>query len=277
MQNESDSRSVELSRPDSRLPWFILCTAMMIGWASLGAAQTPENHPWIAHAPGEFVRLIDKGNVKIQVDDALIRKTGKSALTIFRFAVDFDYKFRVESMESGARTGSWKFRIVSWMDEPKIRQEHTIFIPSSFQPLEPWRSQLLRHEFDHISISTDPRLAKIFQRVLQRRKNWIAVFEQKDAPNESQLRERVQEDIAQTVKNFESMIQLQYDFLDKISSEGMATIDSRSEFFQDLYTVAGLERCRFEYLATIKSFVADRLTTSASKQEVAQHYLFLNP
>ncbi len=66
----------------------------MLAATSYGQPSSPNR--WLSEAPGEMVRLIDKGQVDIQIDDDKLRQTGKAALTIFRFALDFDYKFRAE-------------------------------------------------------------------------------------------------------------------------------------------------------------------------------------
>ena len=240
-------------------------------------AQSPKTHPWLAQAPGEFGRLIDRGNVQVKVDDERIRLARKSALTLFQFAADFDSKFRYEWMESKPQNGLWKARIVAWMDQPKIRLEHTICIPSTYNPAEPWTSKLLKHEFDHVAISTDPRLVKIIKRVLQRRRTWVAQFEQPTLPSENDVRDRIRQEIGLEIKNCERMVQAQYDRLDKESSEGLSTIGNRLEFFLELYSVSGLERCQFEYVDEVRAMLTDKRLDNPTKKEVEQHYLFLSP
>jgi Cu/Ag efflux protein CusF len=239
-------------------------------------AQESKPHPWMASAPGEFVRLIDRGNVKITIDDERIAKAKKSALTLFQFSVKYDFKFRYEWIQGDPAETAWNARIIAWMDQPKVRLDHTICLQSTFQPREPWQSKLLKHEFDHVAISTDPRLVSIIQRVLQRRRNWVAKWEQDTQPSESDVRKRVQEEIDLEVKICEHMIQLQYDALDRESSDGLSDIRDRKPFFQELYSIQGLERCKFEYTDAIRSFVKEKLSSPTVESEVAKHYLFLS-
>lgn len=234
-----------------------------------------EPHPWLANAPGEFVRLIEKGNVRIQVDDDRIRRSGKAALTHFQFSIDFDFKYRPEWIPSTAQSGVWKAKITAWLDQPKINPEHIIYVPSTFRPEDPWRSRLLKHEFDHVAVSSDPRLVKIIQRILQRRKTWIESFEQPTRPTDSEIRERIRQDVERTVKSCELMIQSKYDELDKQSTDGLTALPDRMDFFVDLYSVEGLARSQFEHLDLVKSFVADRLSGDAAIKEIENHYLFL--
>lgn len=249
---------------------------LVLAYDRVHCQEDSSPHPWMSDAPGEFVRLIDKGNVSIQVDDELVRKSGKSAITIFRFALDFDYKFRSQWVESGARSGVWKAKITSWIDQPKVRPEHTICIPSKFNPKSPWQSALMKHEFDHVAISTDPRLIKIIQKVLERRKTWVEEFEQATMPRESEIRQRIEVEVGRTVKICETMIQAQYDELDKKSTDGMSSIENRQEFFLGMFSVQGLERCKFAFLADMRAFVSDRLSNDSTAKEVEEHYLYLS-
>ncbi|HUP77339.1 MAG TPA: hypothetical protein VM260_02180, partial [Pirellula sp.] len=78
-------------------------------------AQLVKPHPWLADAPGEFVRLIDRGNVKIVVEDDRVRNSGKAALTVFQFVIDYDFKFRHQLLGYDKQAQAWRARIVAWM------------------------------------------------------------------------------------------------------------------------------------------------------------------
>ena len=145
-------------------------------------AQAITPLPWVADAPGEFVRLIDRGNVRIVVDDDLVKKAGKQALTLFKFVVAYDFKYRHQTLGYDRETNTWQSKIEAWMDQPKIKIEHKICLKSDFQPASPWESKLLRHEFDHVAISSDPRMSKIMKRVLQQRREWTAKWVQPNPP-----------------------------------------------------------------------------------------------
>ncbi len=242
-----------------------------------GFAQSGKSHPWLADAPGEFVRLIDRGNVKIVVDDDRIRKSGKTALTLFQFVIDYDFKFRHQLLGVDKESHVWQAKISAWIDQPKVKLDHTICIPSDFAPASPWESKLLRHEFDHVAISTDPRLVKIIKRALQQRRQWIGKWEQTGAPSEQDIRKNIFEAIAAEVKSLEQLVQSQYDKLDIESNQGLSSINSRKDFFKSLYTVEGLERCKYVFEDGMREFVKEKLSNAASQKEVDGHYLFLNP
>lgn len=265
---------------DRRIPSFVelplVLALAVLAWDS-AIAQTSKPHPWIASAPGEFVRLIDRGNVQIAIDDERIKKAGKSALTLFHFVIDYDFKLRHQIVGYDEETMTWRAKVVAWIDQPKVRLEHTICLRSSFTPSSPWESKLLRHEFDHVSISTDPRLTKIIKRTLQQRREWVAEFQQTSAPKEQELRKSIYEKVVDEVKMLEQLVQFDYDLLDEESSHGLSDIQNRHAFFKGLFTVEGLERGKFKLDAPMKAFVKDKLSNAASDKEFQSHYLFLAP
>jgi len=239
-------------------------------------AQSDKPHPWLAEAPGEFVRLIDGGNVNIVVDDDRVRKAAKSALTVFQFSVEYDFRFRHQLLGYDRVANVWQAKIVAWMDQPKIKLEHKVCVQSDFTPALPWESKLLRHEFDHVAISTDPRLVKIIKRTLQQRRQWLEKWEQANAPTEKEVRERILATIKADVQLLEKLVQCQYDLLDRESAQGLSVISSRKEFFSGLYSVEGLERCKFNLDKTMRVFVGS-LANDSGQKEVEAHYLFLSP
>ena len=241
------------------------------------SAQSSKQHPWLSGAPGEFVRLIDRGNVNILVDDDRVRKAGKTALTVFQFSVDYDFKFRHQLIGYDDEAQTWQAKIVAWMDQPKVKLDHKVFFQSTFTPLLPWESKLLRHEFDHVAISTDPRLIKIIKRSLQQRRQWIAKWKQATAPTEPEIRQNILETFTAEVRSLEQLVQTQYDYLDSESNQGISAIHSRSEFFKGLYSIQGLDRCSYALDDVMRQYVKDKLSIESIQKEVEGHYLFLNP
>ena len=245
--------------------------------SNLAVAQSIKPHPWLADAPGEFVRLIDRGNVKIVVDDDRVRNAGKAALTVFQFVIDYDFKFRHQFLGYDKQTQVWQAKIVAWMDQPKVKLDHKICLQSTFAPPSPWESVLLRHEFDHVAISTDPRLIKIIKRALQQRRQWIAKWEQPTAPTEQDIRKNILETIVSEVTTLERLVQSQYDLLDKETNQGLSDISKRSEFFRRLYSLPRLDDCKYAMDDAMREYVKNKLSNQASQKEVEAHYLFLTP
>jgi hypothetical protein len=240
-------------------------------------AQDAGPHPWIADAPSEFLRLIDMGNVEIKVDDQRVRNARKSAVTLFQFSVKYNFKYRIEWATRTSNRDPWHASIVAWSDQPQVRLDHQVCLLSNFMPINPWQSKLLRHEFDHVAISTDPRLTKLMKQMLQRRRKITSIWEQFETPSEADVRQRVQKEFDDDVQSIQSLIQRQYDELDGQSNEGSAEIANRKKFFIDLYSPDGLERCGFPLSTDTRSFIKDKLSGASALTEVDKHYVSILP
>ena len=236
-------------------------------------AQKPP-HPWIADAPGEIVRLIGLGNVRIEINDEVIKASNKLALTAFQLKATYDTRIRYDWISQGNQNQPWKARIVANVTKPRIHLEHQVIIPSTFQPMDPWESELMKHEFDHVAISTDPRLLKIMERVFKRKWVFTEEWDQPSRPTDADVQSRVEQLLAGEVKNCEQLIQQQYDWLDLQSVSGSQSLESRMSFFQELYSFQGLERCSFARRDLVKEYL-NRISSSESLKELERHYLSL--
>ena len=108
---------------------------------------------WIESAPPGIQRLIDVGQVRFETNDQELAAHKKQGLTKFNFHYDYRYRLtkvhRIESNPSVlAVTANIQLAEIGWT--------HHVVLMKSYQPAEPWKSRLLQHEFDHVSISTDP-------------------------------------------------------------------------------------------------------------------------
>lgn len=267
-----------LNRNLPRLPCFNLgliglsFLVLRISPVTLLAQQPP--HPWIADAPGEIVRLIGLGDVRIVIDDEAVKASNKLALTAFQLKVTYDTRIRYDWISQGNQNQPWKARIIASVPKPRIHLEHQVIIPSTFQPMNPWESALMKHEFDHVAISTDPRLLKIMERVFKRKWGFTEEWNQTSRPTDADVQSRVEHLLAGEVKNCEQLIQQQYDWLDLQSVSGSQSLDSRISFFQELYSFQGLERCSFARRDLVKEHL-NRTSPSESLNELERHYLSL--
>jgi hypothetical protein len=259
--------------------YLLLLTTLilLLSILSPAEAQTIKPLPWVPEAPGEFIRLIDRGNVRIVVDDELVKKAGKQALTLFQFVVAYDFKYRHQTLGYDREANTWQSKIEAWMEQPKIKIEHKICLKSDFQPASPWESKLLRHEFDHVAISSDPRMLKIMKRVLQQRREWTAKWVQPNPPSEQDIRNAILESITKEVNALEKLVQMQYDILDQESSQGTAEIEARKTFFKGLYSIEGIEKCKYALTPSMREFVKQKISVPSISKEVETHYLFLSP
>jgi hypothetical protein len=262
--------------------WVALVVVSGFGIGKAATCQPPDvdqnarsdPHPWIQSAPPAILRLIDKGRVRLSVDDDRLRAANKQALTYFRFDVDYRYRFDIREIlavsgDPSRRRGT----VVARLRLQEVGLEHTVVLPSRFQPSQPWEAPLIQHEFDHVSISTDPRFLKIAKEVFLQPIRFPAEWSKAQGPDKDIIDQRIKEEVSARITELERIVQSNYDALDRISKDGQANLPDRSRFFLSLFSGQQLEEVAFKYLDSIRIPAQD-----TAKREVLDHYLSLeNP
>ena len=215
---------------------------------TFGQRQRAAAHPWLATAPGEFVRLIQAGEVSIEEDDERLRKEDKQALTFFTLTIDYRYAMKYQTVESGPE--QQVVRVNVRYKKPTSQIVHRIIVGSDFKPALPWANPLLIHEMDHVAISTDPRLEKWIENIFAVERNWEFTWQQSTKPTDGQIQKKIVEKSQELTLDVERWIQFLYDQLDSESFHGTQDIANRSKFFAQLYSVETVAKCK------IASFLA---------------------
>ena len=228
-----------------------------------------EPHPWIASAPPAFTRLIDRGQVQLVVDDERLKAAKKRGLTLFRIISNYRYQYELKGVQRVSNDPSrLKGDVVAQLNVTRLELEHTVVVGNTFQPTQPWEDSLIEHEFDHVSISTDPRFRRIAKEVLEQPFRFSADWVKAQGLGRDQVDEKIKEEVSTRIAELERIVQANYDALDRESQDGRANLRERSVFFQKLYSEPWLRSCGFSYLDSIRVPVQD----SAAK-DVQEHYL----
>lgn len=228
-------------------------------------------NPWIATAPPAFARLIDKGQVRVITDDQRLASAGKQALTFFRFDLDYRYRFELTRVRPVADDPTLaEGDIFARVRLTKLIGGHEVILKKEYQPAKPWESMLLQHEFDHVSISTDPRLKKIAEEVLVQPIRCTVRWTKSHGLQQETIDTAIKEEMSARISELERLVQTNYDALDRETRDGQANLGKRFKFFQELYSTPWLRKSEFKYLDAIRSSTQD----SANKnKEVLEHYL----
>jgi hypothetical protein len=228
-----------------------------------------EPHPWIASAPPAFTRLIDRGQVQLVVDDARLKAAKKRGLTLFRIRSNYRYQYELKGVQRVSNDPSrLQGDVVVQLNVARLDLEHTVIVGNAFQPPKPWEDLLIQHEFDHVSISTDPRFRKIAKEVLEQPFRFSADWLKAQGLGREKVDEKVKEEVSTRIAELERVVQANYDALDRESQDGQANLRERFVFFQKLYSEPWLRTCEFSYLDSIRVPVQD-----SAVKDVQEHYL----
>ena len=119
-------------------------------------------------------------------------------------------------------------------------------------PEDPWKSKLINHEFDHVSISTDPRMQALLKRILalpiRFRLPLDNLAQSPLAPiYKPEIEKKIQSEVRARVVELERIIQAHYDLLDQTSDHGNRDIADRMEMFSTFFTPDTLEKMGFGF------------------------------
>jgi hypothetical protein len=259
---------------------FFICSLILHGtcWPQdRSASQFKEPFAsWIDTAPPGIKRLIDIGQVTFETDDLELTQRNKQGLTLFRF--DYRYRYRFSTSIAKPQDGSDIPRILvsASIFVSDITWSHRVIVGSNFKPELPGRSRLLQHEFDHVSISTDPRLKVLLQLTLGAAMRF-EIPEHEIPPRENQtLAQRIDDQIASRMKErvleIERVTQSFNDRFDKESNSGSQTITKRDALFCDFFSTDSLSKLDFQFHEIFRQY-----DKSISKAPWQEHYLLNTP
>lgn len=236
---------------------------------------------WIASAPPGIQRLIDLGQVTLGIDDQELETRKKQGLTKFRF--DYRYRYRFNHQEIPARSSGdpTELAIAATILLSEVKLTHKVLVGSKFKPEQPWKSRLLQHEFDHVSISTDPRLRILLRQVLGAPMKFQLAQNPPDteasgvpsaAPLEKRVDQQISQFMTQRVQEIERITQALNDRFDRESNNGAGRISQREEFFSSYYTAETLIELNFKYPEILEQYAKQ-----IAKANWKEHYAWNTP
>jgi hypothetical protein len=232
------------------------------------------SHSWLATAPGEYLRLINRGNVGIKVDDELLASYRKTALTQFEIKLDYKCIYstpRVLAQDNRSQSPSHSAILDFRYTRRDLKVSHSIIVPKSFQPDEPWKDRLVKHEMDHVAITTDPRLYSLVQGIFSRGAALEIPLSAGRVPNAIELQGFIDQFTNARISEIESLLQYQYDELDRVSRDGLVDLADRITFFQKLYDYEVCKKLLASCLENVTHETWNRWTQLESKK-LAAHY-----
>ena len=199
-------------------------------------------------APRELKRLIADGKVKVVYDSDPEFEKANRGWADFNVRLDHSFKYNLTKSHKNDR---WKVKLVVTKFEPKIELTHLIRLPASFKSPEIWQSQILRHEFDHVAVSLDPRAMLLLRHLLAH----LPVIERTLEPDEEPSNERLSQFITEEIdRRHRAVIELMRQnnvLLDKVGAHGALPVPDRAAFFAKLYTKEHLAEMKFPFVEQV--------------------------
>ncbi len=215
--------------------------------------------------PDKLQQLIKAGRVEVVYDSDPDFVKANRGWADFHWDIQRKFEFRTSRK---AR----EFTITVTKMDLTIQLTHVIRIPSTFRSPTIWTGSLLRHEFDHVAISLDPRPRLLIEHLLQ----MFPAFKHslgKDESASNQLAVKlINTHLDQRINAVREIMKRNNQTADQLSQHGTIPIPRRREFFESLYSKENLAESNFPFMDEILSLL------ESSEFQQAQHpFLRLDP
>ena len=249
------------------LVWLSIIFATNVYCVTTSHGQDQFHSAIVREMPSHLHRLLDKGSVQFEVNDPLLQSTMRKGITRFEMLAKYQVEYQCESEnENGSR-----WRIAAAFSKSKFEVKHRISFGSYFSLDNEFDRKLLNHEFDHVAISSDPRLEALAKKILFTRYSWVMTSSTGNTPSQAEISTEFEKRFVARKDFIEKIMQRAYLELDEISQDGRVDIAERKKFFDGLYLAPWLKK---ENDPIWK--VAESLVKSKKYPVVDDHYELLD-
>ena len=199
-------------------------------------------------APKAVKSLIQDGTITLvfNSDPEFVKRDTGKAHYYLGLTQKYGYSF-----SKAKKDDVWQVKVVAKQVEPTVRIEHVVRLPSKYKTDTVWNGRLLRHEFDHIAISLDPRPVLLLEHLCRSLPPLKRALEPGEEPSDAVYKRIINEEITLRREAVENLIQANYVLLDQVSTHGKVPIPKRAEFFGKLFTKENLAEQNFPYVDAV--------------------------
>lgn len=195
--------------------------------------------------PDDLKRLAELGNVTVVYDsDAAFVKANRGWAD---FQIQEEHSFRYSTTKTTKRGQTWQIITIKKF-EVDIDVTHLVRMPSTFESPEIWNNFILRHEFDHVMVGSDPRPRRLLKYLLNHLPIFELPFHLGEPPSESDINKAINEAINLRLTAVRDVMKKNNKTLDKISLHGLIPVPQRDAYFQKLYSKENLADLKFPFL-----------------------------
>ena len=219
-------------------------------WSGVDGGRAPA-----ADVPPYFTRLIEAGNVEFEFYDPKITRREHLGHTQFNLHVRHRSSFKFGwTVGRGVRY----LTIRATISDISPRLTHTITLPVWLDSDRRWNDRLVKHEFDHVAISCDPRVLMLVERLY----GGVDTIDRTVPPgtriDNRFVEEIVNESLTSRLKAVVEAVKANQTLLDDVTRHGVRPIADRKKFFGSLFTEPNLKEIGFPYLGEIRDILRSK-------------------
>ncbi len=195
--------------------------------------RTPLTAERLPPPPADLAPLLERAPVSWEFYDRRKIKPRYEAFTRYDLRVEQRHRFRYElSRTSG---GGVLITIRVRFTHVEHQQTYRIEAPDHLDPQRFWQSRLIRHEMDHVKISSHPFVAAEMIRQVKSVREFQRELRPGEIPTPAVISQWIDEEVGRKLKPVLQLVQDNNHKLDEITRHGLRAFD-HEVFFALLYT-----------------------------------------
>ena len=216
-------------------------SALILGW--LGGVTMA------AEPPEYFARLIEAGNVTFVFYDLAREPRMHRGYTTFRLDVSYRSEYQYEWSDQARGR---QIVIEPGIGQIKYKLVNEVELPSSLNHDRRWAHWLVKHEFDHVAMTLDPRVPMLIEYLCEGTSKIVRTLPS-STPVTDELAERlVHEAVEPRYQAVLKLLLANENDLDVHTRHGDHNLPDRRAYFGSLFTEPNLKQFRFPFLDEVK-------------------------
>ena len=202
-----------------------------------------------AEPPEYFARLIDKGNVTFVYYDPAQQPRTHQGYTTFRYNVTYrsDYQYQWVDQPTGRQ-----LVIVPEISQVKCSLANEVELPSTLNHDRKWTSSLVKHEFDHVAMTLDPRVRMLIEHLCKRTPKILRTLPLATQVTDELVEEMIHKAVDSRYQPVLKLLLANERDLDVHTRHGMSRLPDRREYFNSLFMELNLKQFRFPLLGEVR-------------------------
>jgi hypothetical protein len=196
---------------------WLLCS----GSFAVAENPTPIRLADLPEPAAEIRDLIEAGRVTFEAGEREAAQTPRTgpritAETHYRIAYNYNTRSRWKIDSKNRRVViTVRFRDIEW------QPTHRIWFEKRPATEDFWSHPLVLHEFDHVRISTDPRVAERFEQLLRSKRSITQSLSAEDVVDREFVDRLVDKHVIEIFSEISELVSIRYKELDRVTSHGL--------------------------------------------------------
>lgn len=217
------------------------------------------NQAALAETPEYFRRLIDEAGVSFAFYDPVQEPRVHRGYTAFRLDMSYEasFQFRWEDGAAGRNV-----TIQTHIGNIRYRLSNRVELPQYLDNNDRWNDSLVRHEFDHVAMTVDPRVRMLFEHLCRKVAPITRRLPLASPINDAVVKAIIREEVERRCNAVIDLLIANEHALDVATGHGSRQLADRAAYFRALLLEPNLQQHNFPYLVEVN----DLLQTKAYQE-----------